>query len=441
MLYDVFISHASEDKDPFVRELASKLKANRVEVWYDEFSLKVGSSLRRSIDLGLSKSRFGLIVLSPNFFKKQWTNWELDGLVARQNAHESELILPVWLNVERDEVLNYSPPLADKVAAHASIGIEQVVAKILKTIYPQGSTLIEAREYLIKDSFVPPVVTDDWWLDAVEYSGKEWGHMEYLSFSIPWKGDAPKARGEYIARHAMRKMWQEEADERWLSQLTPPSEVLNFIETQAGLKETCLKNPEDVALYFPQLTIKGFGGFLEGRFNEMLNNKKNSECYSCDERIALRHPKFGGYDPTAIACTYFSGNGGGIGPSTRRYDMIDCVIWLLSANSKWLPTKVRAALLKGMKEWGVWDWSSSSRSGFEKNEYTNKFHLELIRNKSKDFTPSAEALKDMETRFAHAAHILDINEPAEELMKKFLNYGFVEQKMNEYRKVDDGRAV
>jgi hypothetical protein len=116
MLYDVLISHASEDKDFLFRPLAELLRDQHIEVWYDEFSLKVGDILRRSIDQRLSQSRFGIVVLSPNSFKKQWSQWELDGLVARQNSGGAEVILPVWHQVGRDEVLNFSPSLADKVA-------------------------------------------------------------------------------------------------------------------------------------------------------------------------------------------------------------------------------------------------------------------------------------------------------------------------------------
>ena len=71
MLYDVFISHASEDKPGFVRLLADKLKERRIEVWYDEFSLQVGDSLRQSIDQGLAKSRYGIVILSHHFFQKE----------------------------------------------------------------------------------------------------------------------------------------------------------------------------------------------------------------------------------------------------------------------------------------------------------------------------------------------------------------------------------
>lgn len=68
-LYDVFISHASEDKDEVVRPLATALKNLGLRVWYDEFELKIGDSLRRKIDQGLSRSRFGVVVISRDFIK------------------------------------------------------------------------------------------------------------------------------------------------------------------------------------------------------------------------------------------------------------------------------------------------------------------------------------------------------------------------------------
>ena len=72
MKYDAFICHASKDKDDFVHPLAEKLKARGLKVWYDEYSLKIGDSLRQSIDKGLANSRYGIAILSPTFFKKNW---------------------------------------------------------------------------------------------------------------------------------------------------------------------------------------------------------------------------------------------------------------------------------------------------------------------------------------------------------------------------------
>lgn len=132
--YDLFISHASEDKEDFVRPLAETLQDLGVKVWYDEFTLKVGDSLRRNIDSGLRNSKFGTVVLSADFIKKEWTNYELDALVAREmNGHK--MILPIWHKITKNDVLNYSPNLADKVALNTSMSsIEEIAHQLADVI-------------------------------------------------------------------------------------------------------------------------------------------------------------------------------------------------------------------------------------------------------------------------------------------------------------------
>jgi hypothetical protein len=119
--HDVFISHASEDKADVARPLADLLVDRELDVWYDEFALTVGDSLRRSIDRGLASSRFGVIVLSPDFFRKEWTQAELDGLVAKQRASGGKVLLPIWHRITKDEVLSHSPTLADLKALSTSV--------------------------------------------------------------------------------------------------------------------------------------------------------------------------------------------------------------------------------------------------------------------------------------------------------------------------------
>lgn len=131
--YDVFNSHASEDKDSFVRSLATALHDKGLQVWYDEFSLTVGDSLRRSIDHGLSQSRFGIAIISKSFFAKEWPQRELDGLTARE-INGVKVILPVWHGVSRDDVLKYSPVLADRVGVQTSKGLDYVVDELLRAI-------------------------------------------------------------------------------------------------------------------------------------------------------------------------------------------------------------------------------------------------------------------------------------------------------------------
>lgn len=133
-VYDAFISHAFEDKEEIVRSLAEALQERGVSVWYDEFELKVGDSLRRSIDKGLIKSRFGIVVLSPAFFAKNWTQYELDGLVAKEMVG-GKVILPIWHKISKDEVMSYSPSLADKLALSTSLyTIEELADHLAETV-------------------------------------------------------------------------------------------------------------------------------------------------------------------------------------------------------------------------------------------------------------------------------------------------------------------
>lgn len=148
MQYDVFICHASEDKKDFVRPLAQLLKQHNIDVWFDEFSLTIGDSLTEKIDEGLAKSRFGIVVLSPNFFKKPWAKRELSGLTFREMLEKRNLILPIWHRVSVEEVAQFSLPLADKKASSTSDGINALVRELVKKIKPQGSPLIVARDYL-----------------------------------------------------------------------------------------------------------------------------------------------------------------------------------------------------------------------------------------------------------------------------------------------------
>ncbi|QKF66553.1 DUF1883 domain-containing protein [Arcobacter venerupis] len=126
--HDVFISHASEDKDEIVRPLANALIAEGLSVWYDEFSLKIGDSLRRKIDQGLSKSKVGLVVLSPSFISKGWTNYELDGIITKAVSGE-QILLPIWHQITKQEVMDYSPTLADKLARSTAMHTVEEIAK------------------------------------------------------------------------------------------------------------------------------------------------------------------------------------------------------------------------------------------------------------------------------------------------------------------------
>jgi hypothetical protein len=133
-IYDVFVSHASEDKEDFVRDFVDCLQEYGLKVWYDDFTLEIGDSLRRSIDSGLKNSRYGIVVLSESFFNKEWPQRELDGLFARE-IYGEKVILPIWHKISKNEVLKYSPTIADLVAINTSnFTIEEIAKKISELV-------------------------------------------------------------------------------------------------------------------------------------------------------------------------------------------------------------------------------------------------------------------------------------------------------------------
>jgi hypothetical protein len=134
--WDAFIAHASEDKDAFVRPLAEALTRLGATIWYDEFSLRIGDSLSRSIDKGLADSRYGIVVISPRFIEKPWPEYELRGLTIR-DVNEGRVILPIWYGVTPKEVAQFSPTLADKFALNTeALSLEDVALRLLLEIRP-----------------------------------------------------------------------------------------------------------------------------------------------------------------------------------------------------------------------------------------------------------------------------------------------------------------
>jgi hypothetical protein len=149
---DLFISHAWEDKESFVGPLARYLRNLGARVWYDEFSLSIGDSLSRSIDKGLIIARYGLVIISPDFIQKRWTEYELRGLTTREMSGNDKIILPVWHRVNKIEVANYSPTLADKVAIDTrGKNIEEVAEAIIKVIRPDLASRATLLRYLTRD--------------------------------------------------------------------------------------------------------------------------------------------------------------------------------------------------------------------------------------------------------------------------------------------------
>lgn len=132
--WDVFMSHATEDKEEVARPLTESLKEIGVSTWYDETELSLGDSLRRSIATGISQSDFSVVILSHHFFSKPWPQHELDTIMSLFIENQQR-ILPVWHNMSKDEILSEYPPIADIMSCDtARHTIEEIADKIAEAI-------------------------------------------------------------------------------------------------------------------------------------------------------------------------------------------------------------------------------------------------------------------------------------------------------------------
>ena len=130
-----FICHDSRDKDSIAEPIAVQLTKFMCPVWYDQFSLRVGNSLRESIEKGLKECSKCILVLTPNFLgNKGWTRREYDSIFTRELVEKQKVILPVWSEISPEDVYQYSPILADRVAVQWSLGKEEVARKLLNAI-------------------------------------------------------------------------------------------------------------------------------------------------------------------------------------------------------------------------------------------------------------------------------------------------------------------
>lgn len=134
--YDVFVSHAFEDKEEFVDDLVAEMRKLDLKVWYDSDKLKWGDSMREKIDRGLSKSKYGVVVLSPNYIAEQkyWTKAELNGLFQVETIN-GKTILPIWHNLTKKQVVEYSPIIADRKAMTTASMTAEEIANELKDLF------------------------------------------------------------------------------------------------------------------------------------------------------------------------------------------------------------------------------------------------------------------------------------------------------------------
>jgi len=450
--FDVFISHASEDKAKLVRRLAELLHEEQLSVWYDEHSLLPGDSLRKSIDMGLSRSRFGIVILSPAFFGKKWPEWELNGLVQLQNSSDNRRIIPIWHNIDYEDVVRYSPSLADIVAIKSELGLRFVVEQIIKVVRPRATSLGIAREKLRKLGYSPPPVTDEWWLDVIEYDGSDSNVYDW-SFHVGWLPKDPIGRGELIAKKVIQRKWQEVVVEENISQTTRPEHLFAAIDSVPGSFELLLESLSYTICYAPQLTIKGFGGPFEAHIEELYQHDVrkrvktattrsgtaltiNGRSPSCDEEFALRDPNFGYYKPAHVTCQFVQG--ALMGSSSNVYDHFEYLVWLLSEDSNWLPRIIKNYLLKGFLDWNVWSWHDMPRrrtDDMHRSDVTGSLMAAMFEaaDKDIDFQLTEVCLSDITERIGWSLAILEIDDDIEAIKKRLIEGRYIESCVTQYR--------
>lgn len=143
--WGTFICHVTADKKTFVTPLGKELQKFGVNVWLDEFILKVGDSLRQKIDEGLSKSRYGVVVFSPSFFQKKWPQAELDGLFDREMGGKKKVILPIRHQISIEELRKEVPLLAGKFVLDSSDGAPAIARKLVEEIRPEALKLDQSQ--------------------------------------------------------------------------------------------------------------------------------------------------------------------------------------------------------------------------------------------------------------------------------------------------------
>lgn len=446
MLYDLFISHASEDKSSLVRALARRLVEAHLTVWYDEYTLRPGDSLRRSIDKGLSESRFGVVVLSEAFFAKNWPQYELDGLVMRENIDGDSAILPIWHGVDAKAVARYSLPLANRVAISSDRGMDAVIDGLLSVIRPRPSPLVIARDELVAWGVVdPPIVTDEYWLDVVEASNRVsgagpvierdsiWGRW---SFPLPSLDGSPEARGLRLAWSALQLRWIKDADFTPVDLTSKPMVVHGLLDRHPALVEVCHEFPKLLAEYAPQLTIPGNGGAFEAQFAEEYEQSKSEHmrrgsANTCDEEWLLRDPEFGKYDGYSVAYHYFSG--GMFGPQVRLHDEADYLFWLFSSESEWLPSRIREALRSGMSAGpNLWLWhgtpnSMAATNGSQHRGALSREFLRRLETRATDILWTTEVWLDIVDRAQEACDSINLPETGQGLATTFREYGVLKR--------------
>src|SRR5215813_3440446 len=136
--WDVFISHATEEKAEVAVPLTRKLEERGLRVWLDRQQIDLADNLRGKVNEGIARSRFAVALLSARYLDKKWTLDELDAFMAREELGP-RVVLPVLHGIEAATLAEKYPLLANRIFGDTSKGLDMVADQIVRVVLKDGS--------------------------------------------------------------------------------------------------------------------------------------------------------------------------------------------------------------------------------------------------------------------------------------------------------------
>ena len=111
--FDVFISHAAKDKMSYVDELYAVIRKLGIHIFYDTDSISWGDKWKDKILQGTKESEFAVIIISNNFFEREWTERELKEFLLQQNDSGQKIVLPLLHGISSKDLQEHYPEVGD----------------------------------------------------------------------------------------------------------------------------------------------------------------------------------------------------------------------------------------------------------------------------------------------------------------------------------------
>jgi hypothetical protein len=360
-----------------------------------------------------------------------------EGPSGKRNVRTAGCYTPCWHRVSLSDVIEFSPPLADKKAASSADGINTILRELIRKIKPEESPLVIARDTLLAHNFDPPPISDEWWLDVVEYkeflrfpdtnADKRW------VFPLPFRDERRgHERGTNIASTALQMDWSFEGEELSVSPITSPEQVHRFLRRWPGLFECATNNPTILALYAPQLTVRGFDTGFEKAFDKLIvpSNPDAEVIFSygrhdtiddkaplCGDIIAYRHPTFGNYTPAELARWYFDAHDGSYQRSS--FNSFEGLVWLLSDDANWLPHNLHSTLILGTRARDHWV------NDLLRGTSTNPFLDAILRKTKKQFRFTRSIKNGLIELVEYAKVNVGVKLPSEKIVQRIIDADLV----------------